>query len=205
MQKLQGIGTILILLVTMGGKVIESDEIGPSIGPRLPLAAPRGNEPQARAAVAEWLERKRHLQRDALDPEMLEKAYYLAGEASSMWWNPRHVELFPAWPGYRYVVGRADGAWTRYWSGCRRGNQNYGKDGTVWAGWGAEDVAALVEHPYPGLHATERAGVAVAWRRGRAYVAVIWKHLDPCPEIMIDDWQPNEISPEGPSEWGEGF
>ena len=185
------IGTVLgvmFLLVTLGrgvGTFVYDIWLRPPLDippPQpLPLAAPRGDEDQAREAVIERLVQTPGVDRAALDPELLERAYYLAGEARMLYWNPHNVELFPPWVGYRYVVGRADGAWTRYWSGCRRGNQAYGSDGTVWAGWSDADTADVAVHPYPGLADAGRVGVAVAWRQGRAYVAVIWDRDAPCP------------------------
>jgi hypothetical protein len=189
MQKLGTILGGLFLFVTLGrgaGTFVYDIWLRPPLAvppPQpLPLAAPRGAEDQAREAVVAYLARTQGLDRGALDPELLERAYYLAGEASSLYWTPHYVELFPPWAGYRYVVGRADGAWTRYWSGCRRGNQVYGSDGTVWAGWGDADTVDVAVHPYPGLADAERVGVAVAWRQGRAYVAVMWDRDTSCPE-----------------------
>jgi hypothetical protein len=194
MQKLEALLMSLVLvaivrrgLITRGQDALHE---APEPAPPLALAAPRGHEPAARDALIRYLVRMQDLDPDALDDELLERAYYLVGEAHRLYWHSQYVELFPPWAGYRYVVGRADGAWTRYWSGCRRANQVYGADGTVWAGWGDADTAAVAVHPYPGLADAERVGVAVAWRNGRAYVAVLWDRETPCPALPDPEVKP---------------
>ena len=172
------------LILVIGGKIqTAQDPILFSAPQPLPITAPRGHEALARESVVAYLTRRQGLDPATLDEGLLAQAYYLAGEASRMYWNPHNVELFPPWSGYRYVVGRADGAWTRYWSGCRRGNQVYGSDGTVWAGWSDADTTDIAVHPFPGLENAKRTGVGVAWRRGDFYVAVIWEHDAVCKPL----------------------
>ncbi len=182
--------SLFLALAVAGGGIPDlwaRDTIAVSPPQALPIIAPRGNEALARQSVITYLTHRQALNPGALNDELLAQAYDLAGEARVMYWNPNYVELFPPLTGYRYVVGRADGAWTRYWSGCQRANQVYGSDGTVWAGWGDADTTDIAVHPFPGLEKAKRAGVAVAWRRERAYVAVIWEYDAVCkPQPTIE-------------------
>lgn len=131
----------------------------------------------ARRTVYNWLYEKHGL-RAAPDPTLEERAYLLAGE-SPRYRNTRdYVDSgWPVWPGYRYVVGSANGLWDEYWSGCPISGV-YHYDGTLW--W-SDSRAPLANHTFPALSQAQRIGVGVATRESQQIVAIIWDWEGVCP------------------------
>ncbi|MEJ5312692.1 MAG: hypothetical protein WHX52_23250, partial [Anaerolineae bacterium] len=76
-----------------------------------PVALPinvgtEGDEAITRAAFIDWLRENRGLHATS-DPDLEDRAYYLAGEAPKLC----SAQTWPRWYGLRYAVGPATGAW----------------------------------------------------------------------------------------------
>lgn len=125
----------------------------------------------AREAYYTWLREQRGLH--ALpDPDLEDKAYYLAGEA------PRLVSnrAWPQWYGLRYAVGPASGEWERYWPGC-----NPCPPGAACFPLNTATRPSMATATYSGLAAAARVGAAVVWREEQPYLAVVWPGTCPTP------------------------
>jgi hypothetical protein len=121
------------------------------------LDAPTGDESAGREAYYVWLRQEQGLQATR-DPELEDRAYYLAGEAPRL----RRTQAWPQWYGLRYVVGPAAGNWVWYWPGSTH------------CSLFAPRWSSLATYPPPDVAAAARAGVAVAWREEQPYLAVVW-------------------------------
>jgi len=192
---------LLVLCGTLGWRVFQ-ERVTVGLAPPYPtpvalsLAFP-ADERAARDVLYSWLRAERGLRETtALPFEMEDKAYYLAGEAPRLnaGWQYLHSG-WPTWPGYRYVVGSADGRWRHYWSGCQTpGSGQYHFDGTLWVSYGPK----LAEHPFPGLAEASAAGAAVAVREGQTLVAIIWAWPDACPAPVPVEYG-RDLPPSGPA------
>ena len=65
-----------------------------------------GDEVATCAAYYDWLQEQHGLQALS-DPDLEERAYYLAGEAPKL----RSARTWPRWYGLRYIAGPASGDW----------------------------------------------------------------------------------------------
>ncbi len=161
-----------------------------------PVALPLDLEPTAeetaRDAVYAWL-REQYALQSLPDSELETRAYYLAGEAPRFRAATGYLDCdgWPVWPGYRYVVGSADGRWTIYWSGCQELSPQH-VDGTLWYCNLMCDAIAI--HPFPELAAAQQVGAAVATRAGQQIVAVVWDWSGACPTSA----PPEHLPPSGP-------
>jgi len=152
----------------------------------MPIAVgTESDESATRAAFDEWL-RTQHGLHAAPDADLEERAYYLAGEAPKL----RSTQTWPHWYGMRYVVGPAAGNWSYYWPGCnpclQNGNCYQVTDATL---------DALATIPYPGLANAVNVGIAVAWRGGQPYLAVVWPGMCLTPQPMPTFSDPGPTGP----------
>jgi len=152
----------------------------------LPLGTDRDDdEGTARSLYYGWLREQRDLQASP-DPELEDKAYYLAGEAPRL----RSSNAWPQWYGLRYAVGPANGTWYRDWPGC-----NPCPADSVCFTLPSASRLAMATAAYPGLDEADRVGAAVAWRDGQQYLAVVWPGT--CPTFAPIP-TPADVGPVGP-------
>ncbi len=152
----------------------------------MPIAAgTEGDEAATRAAFTDWLRTQHGLQASP-DLDLEERAYYLAGEAPKL----RSTQTWPRWYGLRYTVGPASGDWSYYWPGCNPCLQN----GNCYQ---VTDITrnALATATYPGLDSVAVVGIAVVWRGGQPYLAVVWPGTCPTPQPMPTFSDPGPTGP----------
>ena len=102
----------------------------------------------------------------------------------------RSTQTWPRWYGLRYAVGPATGAWLFYWPGCNPCPENtecYLVNGP------RRDSLATAK--YPGLDSAAQVGVAVVWRGGQPYFAVVWPGICPTPQPMPTFSSPGPTGP----------
>jgi len=155
-----------------------------------PVAMPidigtEGDEAATRAAFIDWLCTQHSLQA-AFDPDLEERAYYLAGEAPKL----RSAQTWPRWYGLRYAVGPASGAWLFYWPGCNPCPEN-----TNCYLVNSPRRDSLATTTYPGLDSATQVGVAVVWRGEQPYLAVVWPGICPTPQPMPTFSSPGPTGP----------
>jgi len=155
-----------------------------------PVAMPinvgiEGDEAITRATFIDWL-RAQHGLQAALDPDLEDRAYYLAGEAPKL----RSAQTWPRWYGLRYAVGPATGAWLFYWPGCNPCPEN-----TDCYLVNSPRRDSLATAKYPGLDSTAQVGVAVVWRGEEPYLAVVWPGICPTPQPMPTFSSPGPTGP----------
>ncbi len=155
-----------------------------------PVAMPidvgtEGNEAVTRAAFIDWLQEQHGFQ--ALpDPDLEERAYYLAGEAPKL----RSAQTWPQWYGLRYAVGPASGDWLFYWPGC-----NLCPPGAACFSLSTAPRQSLATTRYPGLDSAAAVGTAVVWRGEQPYLAVVWPGICPTPQPMPTFSSPGPTGP----------
>ena len=135
------------------------------------------DEAAARDAYYGWLREQYGLQATP-DPDLEDRAYYLAGEAPRLRLN----QQWPQWAGARYAVGPAAGQWTRYWEGglpCQIQRRS----------------STLATFDLDGLPAADRVGAAVVWRNGEPYLAVVWPGMCPGPPVIPTFTNPGPTGP----------
>ena len=142
-----------------------------------PVAMPldvgtEGDEAITRATFNDWLREQRGLQA-VPDPDLEDRAYYLAGEAPKL----RSAQTWPRWHGLRYAVGPASGDWLFYWPGC-----DLCPAGTACFSLSTAPRQSLATARYPGLDSATAVGTAVVWRGGQPYLAVVWSGTCPTPQ-----------------------
>ena len=142
-----------------------------------PVAMPinvgtEGDEAITRATFIDWL-REHHGLQAAPDPDLEERAYYLAGEAPKL----RSAQTWPQWYGLRYAMGPASGEWLFYWPGC-----NPCPPGTACFSLSTAPRQSLATARYPGLDSATAVGTAVVWRGEQPYLAVVWPGICPTPQ-----------------------
>jgi hypothetical protein len=142
----------------------------------LALVADPADERAARDAFRSWLV-THHEMPISTDPELDDRAYYLAGEAPRL----RRSQTWPEWYGLRYTVGPVGGQWLTYWPGGS-------------ACFASAYGASLATWRYPDLGAAARVGVAAAWREEHLILAVVWPGLCPTPQPL-----PTSSSWDGPT------
>lgn len=127
-----------------------------------------------------WLREQRGLTAPP-DAALAAQAYYLAGEAPRLVVGAPHgtEHGFPAWADVQYVVGPANGAWVRAWTGCQT-CATYRLDGSLRDTYcGAQQPVGV--NAYAGLATTSAVGAAVVTRQGVQYVATVWRGAAACP------------------------
>ncbi len=152
----------------------------------MPIAvSTEGDEAVTRAAFIDWLQ-EQHGLHAVPDPDMEDRAYYLAGEAPKL----RSTQTWPRWYGLRYTVGPASGDWSYYWPGCNPCLQN----GNCYQ---VTDITrnSLATATYPGLNSAANVGIAVVWRGGQPYLAVVWPGTCPTPQPMPTFSDPGPTGP----------
>ena len=138
----------------------------------LALTVEGNDEPALQEAYYEWL--RTHRDAPAIsDPDLQDKAYYLAGEAPRL----RPGRDWPQWYGLRYAVGSASGEWGVYWPGC-----NLCPSGASCYTLSSAPRKSMATASYPGLQQAPQMGAAVAERGGQLYLAVVWPGTCPTPQ-----------------------
>jgi len=119
----------------------------------------------ARETAYAWFREQQELHATP-DPDLEEKAYYLAGEA------PRLLlgQTWPEWYGLRYAVGPLAGQWLKYWPG--------GAHCHVFPRRGA----SLATFELWGLAEANQVGAAIVWRGEQPYLAIVWPGTCPPPQ-----------------------
>jgi hypothetical protein len=145
-----------------------------------------GDESTTRADFIDWLREQHGLQATST-PDLEERAYYLAGEAPKL----RSAQTWPHWYGLRYAVGPASGDWLFYWPGC-----DLCPPGAACFSLSTAPRQSLATARYLGLNSAAQVSVAVGWRGGQPYFAVVWPGICPTPQPV-----PTFSSP-GPTEPG---
>jgi hypothetical protein len=151
----------------------------------LVLEVEGNDEPALPEAYYAWL----RTHRDApvvSDPDLDEKAHYLAGEAPRL----RSSGHWAQWDGLRYAAGPASGEWGVYWPGC-----NLCPSGASCYTLSSAPRKSMATASYPGLQQAPQMGAAVAERGGQLYLAVVWPGTCPTPQPLPT---PRYLNPGGP-------
>jgi hypothetical protein len=149
------------------------------------LAAEGDHEPALQDSYYTWLRAHRHAP-EVVDPDLQDKAYYLAGEAPRL----RSTHDWPQWDGLRYAVGSASGEWGVYWPGCN----TCPPDANCYT-LSSTPRKSMATASYPGLQQAPQMGAAVAERDGQLYLAVVWPGSCPTPQPLPT---PRYSNPGGP-------
>jgi len=158
--------------------------------PPTPVAMPldvgaEGDEAATREAFDNWL-REQHSLQAAPDPDLEDRAYYLAGEAPRL----LSAQTWPRWYGLPYAVGPAAGDWLFYWPGC-----DLCPPGAACFSLSTAPRQSLATAKYLGLDSATQVGVAVVWRGEQPYLAVVWPGICPTPQPVPTFSSPGPTGP----------